>query len=136
MKLSRGAIALYVGLVFASGAVLGAFGHRLYTVSTVSAKGPKNSEEFRKLYMEENKARLNLSPEQIAKWEFLLDESRVRTREAFRRLDPEIQTIRSEQIQKIEDMLKPEQRTEYEKLRKEREERNKKNPGRPGHGGL
>jgi len=29
MKFSRAAIALYVGLVFASGAVLGVFGHRL-----------------------------------------------------------------------------------------------------------
>ena len=37
MKLSRATIALYVGLVFVSGAVLGFFGNRLYTASTVSA---------------------------------------------------------------------------------------------------
>ena len=35
MKLSRAAIVLYVGLVFVSGAVLGFFGNRLYSASTV-----------------------------------------------------------------------------------------------------
>ena len=48
MKIPRGAVAMYVGLVFASGAVLGAFGQRLYTASSVSAKTTRNPEEFRK----------------------------------------------------------------------------------------
>ena len=39
MNFSRKTIALYVGLVFVSGAVLGVFGDRLYTVTTVASKG-------------------------------------------------------------------------------------------------
>ena len=37
MKLTKTTIALYIGLVFASGIVLGVFGDRLYTASTVNA---------------------------------------------------------------------------------------------------
>ena len=39
MNFSRKTIALYVGLVSVSGAVLGVFGDRLYNVTTVASKG-------------------------------------------------------------------------------------------------
>ena len=49
MKLTRWTVALYMGLVFVCGGVVGAFGHRLYTVSGVSANvASRNPEEFRK----------------------------------------------------------------------------------------
>ena len=48
MKLSRSAIAFYFALVFASGAILGVFGQRLYTATTVNANATKNPQEFRK----------------------------------------------------------------------------------------
>jgi hypothetical protein len=53
MNFSRKSIALYVGLVFVSGGVLGVFGDRLYTVTTVTkAKNAKPSpEEFRRGYL-------------------------------------------------------------------------------------
>ncbi len=77
MKLSRLAISLYVGLVFASGAVLGAFGHRLYSVSTVvSAKQNRNAEEFRKRVIAEMQGRLKLSGEQVTKLNFIMDDTR------------------------------------------------------------
>ena len=138
MKFSRATIALYVGLVFASGAVLGALGHRLYTVTTtVTAKaGNNNSEEWRKKYMAENTQRLSLSQEQIQKWEFLLDETRARTKAAWKKMDPEVEAIRAEQIEKIRMMLSPEQRAGYDALRKEREERQKKKGGHSGGPGL
>ncbi len=40
VKLSRLTIALYVGLIFASGVVLGVFGHSLYAVTTVETASP------------------------------------------------------------------------------------------------
>jgi hypothetical protein len=58
MKLSRAAIALYIALVFGSGVLLGAFGHRLYMVSTVIANKP-SPEEFRKRMVAEYQSRLN-----------------------------------------------------------------------------
>jgi DNA primase len=134
MKFSTSAIALYMGLVFASGAVVGGFGHRLYSASAVSAKAPKASEEFRRHYMQEMKSRLNLSSDQITKLELILDETRARIQEANKKLEPEVTSIRSEQIEKIRLMLSPAQVTEYEKLRKEREERSKKKGNGPGPG--
>lgn len=137
MRFSRATIALYVGLVFASGALLGALGQRLYTVSTaVTPKAQNDSEEWRKKYMAENIARLNLTGDQIRQWEFLLDETRARTKEAWKKMDPEVDAIRAEQIEKIRQMLTPEQRAGYDALRKERDERQKKKKGHPGGPGL
>jgi Spy/CpxP family protein refolding chaperone len=137
MKLSRAAIALYMGLVFVSGAVVGGFSHRLYTVTTVDAKSTPNPEEFRKRYMAEMKSRVNLTPDQLTKLGFILDETRARQRAAQeaskKMLDPEITAIRLEQIEKIRQMLTPEQRPLYDTLRKEREERGKK-AGKTGPG--
>ncbi len=68
MKFSRAAIAFYIGLVFASGVVLGVFGHRLYAVSTVSQQSAtKTPEEFRKKVMAEYQSRLKLTDDQVAK---------------------------------------------------------------------
>ena len=68
MKLTRWTVALYMALVFACGGVVGGFAHRLYTVSGVSANAfQRNPEEFRKRYMADMKARLQLTDDQAAK---------------------------------------------------------------------
>jgi len=134
MKLSRALIALYFGLVFASGAVLGAFGHRLYMVSTVTAKeARKNPEEFRKKLMEEYQHRLNLTPEQVSKLGSIMDETRARVEETRQKMRPDFDRIHQDQTQKIREMLTPAQLDEYEKIHREREQRQKQN-GRPGPG--
>ena len=135
MKLSRGAVLSYVLLVFGCGAVVGGFGHRLYTASSVNAKGgARNSEEFRQRYMSEMKTRLTLTTDQYTKLEFIMDETRARIREAQDKLNPEVVAIRNDQVDKIRQMLSPEQRPRYEQLRKEREERarQKGHPNGPG----
>ena len=136
MKLSRTAIALYVALIFASGAVLGGFSHRLYTVTAVKAKEPKNSEEYRQRYMAEMKSRLNLTPEQFTKLGFIMDETRARIHEAQQELDPVVVRIRLEQIENIRKMLTADQKPLYEQLRKEREERAKQKGGRSNGPGF
>ena len=136
MKISRTAIALYVALIFACGAVLGGFSHRLYTVTTVNAKAPKNSEEFRKLYMAEMKDRLNLTPDQYTKLDLIMDETRARIHEAQQELDPVVIRIRTEQIERIRKMLTADQRPLYEQLRKEREERAKQKGSRSNGPGF
>jgi type II secretory pathway component PulC len=135
MKLSRLAISLYVGLVFASGAVLGAFGHRLYSVSTVvSAKQNRNPEEFRKRVIAEMQGRLKLSGDQVNKLNFIMDDTRARVEETRQKMRPALQAIHEEQSQKIRDMLAPDQQVEYDKMRKEREERQKQTGRRSGPG--
>ena len=122
MKLSRAAIAVYIGLVFASGALLGAFGHRLYTVSSVSAKTTRNPEEFRKRYLAEMQRRLNLTPDQAVNLNAILDQTRARYNEARERMR---ESLRQEQVAKVRAILTQEQQVEYEKVQEERQQRQK-----------
>jgi Spy/CpxP family protein refolding chaperone len=130
MTLSRWKIALYVGLVFVSGALLGAFSHRLYTVSGVSANAPRNPEEFRRRYMEEMKSRLKLTADQVTKLSVILDETRARVRSTRESIEPEIRKIRDEQQEKVHQILSSDQRPEYDKMRQEREAEIQRNGGR------
>jgi Spy/CpxP family protein refolding chaperone len=121
MTFSRWKIAMYVGFVFVSGALLGAFSHRLYTVSGVSANAPRNPEEFRRRYMEEMKTRLKLTPDQVTQLSAILDETRSRVRSTRESIEPEIRKIREEQQEKVHHILSADQRPEYDQMRKERE---------------
>ena len=135
MKLSKLTIALYVGLVFASGIVLGVFVDRLYSASTVTATKQKNPEDVRKKMVADWQARLNLNEEQVTQLNMIFDETRSRFHEARQKLDPEMQAIRKDQQDMIRAMLKPEQRSEYEKILQEREQkRDKSNRRGPGPG--
>lgn len=128
MKLSRGAIALYVGLVFVCGGVLGFFANRLYTV-TVSAnptatKTPPNPDEFLKQLVAEYTRRLNLSDAQVSNLRIILDTTRARVsaeQKAQRdRSLPAFEQIRKDQIDHINAMLSSDQKDLYKKLLDER----------------
>ncbi len=130
MRFSRGAIAMYLGLVFASGAVLGAFGQRLYSASSVSARTTRNPEEFRKRILATMERRLSLTPDQESKVNVILDETRARVHEVNQRTRPELEAIHQEQQSKINAILTPAQQTEYAKMRQEREERQRQKDAR------
>lgn len=140
MNFSRKTIALYVGLVFVSGAVLGVFGDRLYTVTTVASKGknaPKPSpEEFRRGYLGFMQKRLSLTEPQVNQLGLILDETRARMNEVHDRTIPEQQEIQKSQSEKIRALLSPAQQSEYDVVVKERRERMKKNGSRGGPGGF
>ena len=138
MNFTRKTIALYVGLVFISGAVLGIFGDRLYTVSTVTkAKNAKPSpEEFRRGYLGFMQKRLNLTDDQVTHLGLILDETRARMNEVHDRTIPEQQEIQKSQTDKIRALLSPAQQAEYDVVIKERRERIKKSGGQRGPGGF
>ena len=132
MSLTQPKIALYVALIFGSGALLGGFSHRLYTAATVAAKataskGPAN---FKARYIEESQRRLNLNDDQLSKMVKILDDTRERMDQLNASIEPEMDRIRDEQIDKIRTMLTPPQRVEYEKLRQERDDRRKADAAR------
>jgi Spy/CpxP family protein refolding chaperone len=137
MNFSRKSIALYVGLVFVSGGVLGVFGDRLYTVTTVTkTKNAKPSpEEFRRGYVGFMQKRLNLTELQVTQLGLILDETRARMNEVHERTLPERQEITKDQTEKIRALLTPAQQSEFEVMRKEREKMKKGGP-RGGPGGL
>lgn len=119
MKRSKLSVVLYLLLVFLSGAVVGALAHRLYVREDVAPRPRPSPEEFRRRYMEEMRARLKLSDEQVKQIDIILDETRDRYRTQMR-------AIQEEQSARIRAVLNPDQRSEYEKMRQEREERRKR----------
>jgi hypothetical protein len=125
MKRSGLAAALYVALVFLSGAVVGIFGYRLYTVRSVSAGANVNNvakpAEYRKKYVDEMTGRLHLSSEQVAQLGTILDETRNRYHEEHDRSKQQLVQIHDDQVQKIHEILTPAQLPEYDKFREERE---------------
>lgn len=134
MKLSRAAIALYVALVFVSGMVLGAVGHRFYLVSTTPAR--PTPEEVRKRITAEYQQRLKLTDDQLVKLNMIMDETRARIEDTRRQMHPAYQKIREEQQAKFRELLTPDQQVEYDKLRKEHEQRQKQGGRGPGGPGL
>ncbi len=126
MRRSNLSLVLSLLVVFASGAVVGALGHRYYALNTVVAKeGPKSPEEYRRLYMSEMHSRLKLNADQEQKLAKILDETRDKFRAQREKARPEMKAIQDEQVARINEMLSPEQQTEYDKLRKERDEKRK-----------
>ena len=126
MKRSNLAIALYLFLIFTSGAIVGAFGFRLYSGTPVAAKTQKVSpEEWRRQYLNEMQSRLNLTSDQFQHLNSILDQSHARFTAAHEKNDAVIRQIREEQTAKIRAMLTDAQRPEYEKVRAERDARAK-----------
>jgi len=139
MNFSRKSIALYVGLVFVSGGVLGVFGDRLYTATTVASKNTKakpSPEEFRRGYLGFMQKRLTLTEAQVTRLGLILDETRARMNEVHERTVPEQQEIQKTQSDKIRALLTPAQQSEYDVVIKERRERMKKGGPRGGPGGF
>lgn len=122
MKRSQATAVLSILLVFVAGATIGALGHRLYTVSNVTAK---ESDDWRLQYVSEMKKRVRLSTDQLDQLDLILDDTRLKFR-AFKesqRLKPEFMKIKDEQISRVKAILTSGQIPEYEKLLVEREQR-------------
>jgi len=118
-------IALYVALVFLSGALVGGFGHRLYSAKEVSAKAPahRSPEAWRQKYIGDMTTRLKLEKGQVDKLVQILDDSGSRFKAVRDRMDPEMKQIQLDQRDKIRGMLTADQKTEYEKILAERAKR-------------
>ena len=119
-------IVFYFLLVFASGAVVGALGYRTYNPPTArTINTPAQPGEWRKQYMEESKARLDLTDDQVSKLKAIMDETDARFRQAREKENQEIRQIRDEHIARVRMLLSPEQLPKYEQLHAEREARSK-----------
>jgi|NGEPerStandDraft_6_1074524.scaffolds.fasta_scaffold68797_2 hypothetical protein len=130
-------------LMFFSGAVLGAFSYRLYSISPVqSGKDPGapprklSPEEFRKRYVSDLARAVKLDPQQVTALNGVLD----RTRDEFDKLNdkvkadrealnekwrPDREAIHNHQVESINGVLRPDQRPLFETFRTERERQRK-----------
>jgi hypothetical protein len=126
MLRSKFSAALYLVLVFLSGALVGGFTYRLYSVNTVSATARRpDPVEWRKRYMDEMRTQVHTDADQEAQINQILDE----TGAAFAKIREEekqkYQDEQNAQIAKIFQLLRSDQRPLYAKLRAEREARRK-----------
>jgi len=120
-------------LVFLSGALVGAVAHRLYMVNSVTAvrpgqpKGPHMSpEEFRKRQVEEMRQKVGLDDQQIAQYNAILDSTRQEFEQVRDKFNNEGRRIHDQQVEKVNAILRPDQRPLYEKWRAEREAERKR----------
>lgn len=140
MNLSSKTVALYMGLIFASGAVVGVLGDRLYNsnqqvaeqatqnADTKEGKGRgrrPSPEEFRRGYLSFMQRRLELSDEQVSDLNLVLDDTQNRMDLLMRGTVPQQRSIWEEQNQKIRALLSNTQLTEYEQMIAEREDRDR-----------
>src|SRR5690349_25104589 len=127
MLRSRFSVALYLVLVFFSGALVGGFAYRLYSANTVSATASRRPDpvEWRKRYMDEMRTQVHTDADQEAQINQILDETgagfaKIRGQEKQRYQDEQ-----NAQIARIFQLLRPDQRPLYTRLRAERESRRK-----------
>jgi len=129
VKQSAVRAAFYLALTFLAGAAVGVFGQRIYTSQIVSADTrTSRSGEYRRVYIQEMETRLHLDPEQKQRLGVILDQTESQFRQLNERHRPEYRAIHDAQVEQINSLLNPAQRTEYATLRAEREERRKKRP--------
>ena len=122
MVRSRINTVLYLGLVFGSGALVGAVSHRLYQTTTVNANTtpPRSMAEFRTRYFEKMRS-WGVNDQQIEKVREALDDAKEKYDAVHAQEKPMRDQIQKEQIEAVRAILTDAQRAEYDKWRAERE---------------
>jgi len=108
-------------VVFLSGSVLGAVAYRLYAVNATPGVGAarKSPEDFRKHYVEEFRTKVKMDDQQIATLQQILDETRAAGHKMRERMNAEGEAIQNAQVEKINAILREDQRPLYAALRAE-----------------
>jgi len=120
-------IALYLFLVFVSGAVVGALGYRTYKPPTASSNSPLSPENARRQYIQEMQTRANLTDDQLQRVNAILDETRSRFHEARDKHNQVVKEIGDQQRAKVRAILTADQLPKVEQLWQERDLRAKQN---------
>jgi hypothetical protein len=127
MKRWKLPIALYLFVVFVSGAVVGALGYRTYKPPTASSNARVSPAEWRRQYLQEIETRANLTPEQVSKVDAILEETYTRFHEARDKHNSVVKQIGEQQRDHIRALLNPDQLPKAEQFWQDRDQRNKQN---------
>ena len=130
---SKKTVAIYLGLVFAAGSILGVAAHRFYAVQSADARVTqprKTSEEYRKELMVCLRNELKLSPEQVLEVDRIYDDIGERYKEVRKVIDPDVKALRVERTERIMSLLDDQQKVKYQQIldnreRKRQEEKSK-----------
>ncbi len=120
-------IALYLFLVFVSGAVVGALGYRAYSPPSARSGSPSrvSPEEWRRQYLNELQSRVNLTADQVQKVNAILDDTDGRFNQARDQHHQAIEQIKEDHRAKLRAIMTPEQLPKYDQFRTERDARMK-----------
>jgi Spy/CpxP family protein refolding chaperone len=118
MKKNQLSAFLIAVLLFASGAAVGALGHRYYAQTVVSAK-----EDFRQHYLNEMRTKLNLTPAQVTQLEGIMDETKAKYKAVHDSNHPTMVKIKAEHVERVQSILTPQQLPIYAQLVAEHERR-------------
>jgi hypothetical protein len=120
-------------VVFLSGALVGAFAYRLVAVNTVvtsGGNGPRpptpDPEKMRKHLDDEMRDRVKLDPQQIVEFNKILDETREEFDQLHKKANAETHALRERQAEKVNAILREDQKPLYAQLRAEKAERDRK----------
>jgi hypothetical protein len=120
-------------LVFLSGSLVGAFAYRLVAVNTVltsGANGPRPSrpdpEEVRRHLVTEMRDRVKLDDQQLAKYNKILDETHEEFDQLHKKANDEARELRERQAEKVNAILREDQKPLNAQLRAEHAERERK----------
>jgi hypothetical protein len=120
-------------LVFLSGSLVGVFGYRLYSVNTVQSglngPGPNrrpDPEVFRKRQVAEMRERVKIDDQQVIEYNKIMDEMRDQFDQLHKKANAETQALRERQAEKVNAMLREDQRPLYAQLRAEHAEHERK----------
>jgi len=127
MPKSKFSAALYLFVVFLSGALVGGLSYRLYAVNTVIRAGaaprgnPPSPEEFRRHYIESMHAKVKLDDQQVVQVNKILDETGAQFDQLRAKWRTDNQAIQNQQVEKITAILRDDQKPAYAAFRAERE---------------
>jgi len=133
MPKSRFSAAIYLSLVFLSGALFGGLSYRLYAVNSVSAitGSPRPSpEEARRRYIDSIRAKVNLDERQVEQVNQILDQTRAQFEQIRGKMHAEGQAIQNRQVEEITAILRDDQKPLYTAFRAERERIRQQQRGR------
>jgi hypothetical protein len=129
MPRSRLSAFLSLLLVFLSGSLVGAFAYRLYSVNTVQGNDPRrrpDPEEMRRRQVAEMRDRVKIDDQQVVQYNKILDEMRDQFDQLHKKANAETQALREQLAEKVNAMLREDQRPLYSKVRAEHAERDRK----------
>src|ERR1019366_9852979 len=99
-------------LVFLSGALVGVLAHRAYILNPSRSAAPAHQpgpDDFRKRYVDDRRAKLQLDDQQVVQLEQILDETGAAVRKNWLDNHKLNEDLHTQQIARINVMLRPEQ---------------------------
>lgn len=113
---------LYLGAVFAAGAVFGMAAYRFYAANVAQAEfqAPLSPQEYRARTVAKLQHELNLSPEQTVELQKIYDYIGERWHDVRDAMEPEFEAMRTERAERIMGILNPEQQEKYRAILEEK----------------